>query len=252
VPGPAWIPYSFAVIMVAVSLYCLGRLVAARLWDRQNHADVNVSHVLMGAAMAGMLVPSHNPFPAALGESVFGVLALWFLVRSIRAAGQRGIAWRDEDAGHHLSHYPIHMVMSVAMIYMYAVGTPTGSGGHGLAMVMGGAGQVQRGYVTLSLLFIVVLFASAVWQLDSIARFSPARMRLAYAASPSVQLPGPTASSHLSQEAQATVRLAEPSADAAPAAAVAQGPRRLLAPRLEIGCHVAMCIAMGYMLIVML
>jgi hypothetical protein len=242
VPGPAWIPYSFAVIMVAISLYCLGRLVAARLWNRQNHADVNVSHVLMGAGMAGMFVPSHNPFPAALGESVFGALALWFLVRSIRAAGRRGIAWRDEDAGHHLSHYPIHMVMSVAMIYMYAVGAPVGSSGQGLAMVMG-AGHVQRGYVSLSLLFIVVLFASAVWQLDSVARFSPARMRLAYAASPSVQSPPPTPSEHF---AQAAVRLAGRSADAS------VGSRRLLAPRLEIACHVAMCIAMGYMLIVML
>jgi Domain of unknown function (DUF5134) len=244
VSGPAWIPYSFAIIMVAVSLYCLGRLVAARLWDLQNHADVNISHVLMGAAMAGMLVPSHNPFPAALGESVFGALALWFLVRSIRGAG-RGIAWRDEDAGHHLSHYPIHMVMSFAMIYMYAVGTPTGSSSQGLAMVMG-AGHVQRGYVSLSLLFIVVLFASAVWQLDSVARFSPARMRLAYAASPSARSPRAAPSSHLAHLAQATVRLADPSADA-PA-----GARRLLAPRLEIACHVAMCIAMGYMLIVML
>ena len=247
-PGPAWIPYSFAVVMVAVSLYCLARLVAARLWDRQNHADVNVSHVLMGAAMAGMLVPSNNPFPAGLGETVFGAMAIWFLIRSIRSAARGRIAWRDEDAGHGLSHYPIHMVMSLAMIYMYAVGTPT-SGSQGPVMAMG-AGQVQRGYVSLSLLFIAVLFASAVWQLDSIARFSPARMSLVYAAasSPSASLAQDTAnltSSSSSATAEAATGFGGRPSDV-------NGPRRLLAPRLEVGCHVAMCIAMGYMLIVML
>lgn len=244
-PGPAWIPYSFAIIMVAVSLYCVGRLVAARLWDRQNHADVNISHVLMGAGMAGMLVPSHNPFPAALGESAFGALALWFLVRSFRTFSRRGIAWGDDDAGHHLSHYPIHMVMAAAMVYMYAIGTPTGSSGQSTAMVMS-AGHIQRGYVSLSLLFIVVLFASAVWQLDSVARFSPARLSLAYAtssATPAI----PTAS--------AAAMASTASDNRAAAGSVATAVRTssgLLAPRLEIACHVAMCIAMGYMLIVML
>jgi hypothetical protein len=230
--------------MVAVSLYCLARLFAARLWDRQNDTDVNVSHVLMGAAMAGMFVPSHNPFPAGLGETVFGGLALWFLVKSIRAASWRRIAWRDEDAGHHRSHYPIHMVMSLAMIYMYAVGTPTGSDSQVASMVMG-VGRVQRGYVSLSLLFIVVLFASAVWQLDSIARFSPSRLSLAYAASPSALLSPSSEMAGRTGAEQATVRVGGHSGDAA-------APRRLLAPRLEVACHVSMCIAMGYMLIVML
>jgi Domain of unknown function (DUF5134) len=238
-PGPAWIPYSLAIIMVAVSLYCVGRLVAARLWDRQNNADVNVSHVLMGAGMAGMFVPSHNPFPAALGESVFGALALWFLVRSLRTVSRRRTAWRDDATDHHLSHYPIHMVMAAAMVYMYAIGTPTGSSGQSTAMVMS-AGHVQRGYVSLSLLFIVVLFASAVWQLDSVARFSPARLSLAYATTPAV----PTVSM-----ASTT---SEGRAEQGSVATAVRAPSGLIAPRLEIACHVAMCIAMGYMLIVML
>jgi hypothetical protein len=236
VPGPAWIPYSFALIMLAVSAYCLARLVAARLWHRRNHADVNISHVLMGAAMAGMLVPAHNPVSPGQGEAVFGALAVWFLVRTIRSASRRGIALRDEDAGHHLSHYPIHMVMSFAMIYMYAVGTPGEPGSPAPVMAMG-AGQVQHGYVSLSLLFIAVLFGSAVWQLDSVARFSPARMKLAYAASP---LPS------------TSLAVGMPESAASESSRAAVGSQRLLAPRLEIGCHVAMCIAMGYMLIVML
>jgi len=39
--------------MVAVSLYCIAWLIAARRRDRQNHVDVNVSHVAMGVGGIG-------------------------------------------------------------------------------------------------------------------------------------------------------------------------------------------------------
>jgi Domain of unknown function (DUF5134) len=178
VPGPAWIPYSLAAVMVAVSLYCVGRLIFARLWGRLNHTDVNVSHILMGAAMAGALVPSHNPVSRGVGEVVFGVLGAWFLARSgLFLARRAGSDRTGPPQDHHLSHYPIHMVMAGAMVYMYAVGTPR-VGGQGPAMLMSVTTAGPQGYVALSLLFVVGLFGSAVWQLDGITQFAPAGIRV--------------------------------------------------------------------------
>jgi hypothetical protein len=201
--------------MVAVSVYCIGRLVAARLWDRPNHADVNVSHMLMGAAMAGMLVPAHNPISNDFGEGIFGFLVLWFLFRSVQFVSLHGLSGHDEDGAHHLSHYTIHMLMAGAMTYMYALGMPITTSVTQPAVMMSQAGGAA-GYGALSLLFIVLLFGSAIWQLDSISRFAPAGAGLATAA------------------------------------AGGGGSPPMLAPRLEVACHIAMCITMGYMLVIML
>ena len=72
---PTWLAYGFAVLMVAVSVYCIGRLAVARRWGRRTHQDVNIAHVLMGSAMVGMLVPRWNLFPDAFWEIVFGAIA---------------------------------------------------------------------------------------------------------------------------------------------------------------------------------
>ena len=53
--SPAWLNDLFAAVMVVVAVYSAGRLVAARMWSRPTHVDVDAAHVLMGAAMAGML-----------------------------------------------------------------------------------------------------------------------------------------------------------------------------------------------------
>ena len=68
-PGsPTALPSSWC----AVSVYCIGRLALAQHWAGRNHVDVNVSHVLMGAAMVGMLVPRWKVLPDGLWELVFG------------------------------------------------------------------------------------------------------------------------------------------------------------------------------------
>ena len=35
---PTWLAYSFAVVMVAVSVYCIGRLALANRLGRRNHS----------------------------------------------------------------------------------------------------------------------------------------------------------------------------------------------------------------------
>lgn len=235
-PDPSWLGYLFAALMMAIGVYCLGRLLAVGRLGRRCHVDVNVGHVLMAFAMVGMLVPRWNVLPLGLWELVFAVMAVWFLVRATRAvrvvAGDRGLGSLAATEGSHARHYLIHMVMSCAMLYMYWLGLPvagpTGAVGGTSAMSGPPAGAGDPG---LTLFLIVVLLTSAVWQLDGIERWAPAR----------------------------TMTLATASGEG-PGAALADGgaparndpdERPWLAPRLEVGCHVAMCVTMAYMLVIM-
>jgi Domain of unknown function (DUF5134) len=230
VPHPTWLAYILAVIMVAVSLYCVARLIAARRWNRQNNLDVNVSHVLMGLAMAGMLVPRANKIPVGLWEVVFVAVALWFAAKGVRFLVQRGTANLDRRDAHHLSHLLIHMVMACAMLYLYLLAGPMTNAGNAV-MAMAPATGARANSAGLPLLFLVILFASAVWQLDGLSRFSPARVGLVMSGGP-----GP----------QAEIANADDSAT------VEHREEAWLAPRLEMSCHIAMCITMGYMLVLSL
>ncbi len=224
-PHPSWLAYGLAVLMVAVSVYCIARLVLFRRLGRRNHVDVNVSHVLMGFAMVGMLVPRWNVIPNAIWELVFGGIALYFLALSVQFVVKHGVRGTDGDHVSHLSHYSIHMVMGCAMLYMYWLGMPI-TAPSGTSSAMSGP-PVGVGDPGLTLLIIAVLIASAVWQTDSMSQFSPAR--------------------------QLAMSGAGGGATVVPTAGRTSGvdERPWLAPRLEIGCHVAMCFTMAYMLILM-
>ncbi|MGO8860917.1 MAG: DUF5134 domain-containing protein [Acidimicrobiales bacterium] len=230
-PHPTWLAYGFAVIMVVVSLYCVTRLLLAKRLRRSNHYDVNVSHVLMGLAMAGMLVPRWNFVSNGVWEVVFAFIALWFLALSVRFVARHGVSGIDDDHVHHISHYLIHMVMGCAMLYMYWLGTPMDGSNMSMHAASGSAGDPG-----LTLLLVAVLFGSAVWQLDTISKYSPAQAAMATVGATW----GPTGGEHASgcrtEDGNTNGDAVEP----------------FLAPRLEIGCHILMCITMGYMLILML
>jgi hypothetical protein len=227
---PAWLAYGFAVLMVSVSVYCIGRLAVAKRWRRRIRIDVNASHVLMGAAMVGMLVPRWKLLPGGLWEVVFGIIALWFLALGIRFVRQHGLAGTDDDHVHHLTHYLIHMVMACAMLYMYWLGMPiTARPGTNVTMMSGPPAGV--GDPGLTLLIIAVLLASAIWQLDAITEFSPRQLALSVAGEPLV--------------GTGTV-------GGASDGGLGQTEEPWLAPRLEMACHIAMCLTMGYMLVLML
>jgi hypothetical protein len=59
--GPAWLAAIFAAASLAVAVYCAGRLVVARGWHRLTELDTDGAHVVMGVAMAGMLVSGLRP-----------------------------------------------------------------------------------------------------------------------------------------------------------------------------------------------
>ena len=131
-------------------------------------------HIAMGVAMAGMLVADLNPLRSAVWEVVFVVLGVWFVWRCYTFVAQRGVTGRDEDHVHHLSHYATHLVMAMAMLYMYFAATTPGHGSTSTAMAMTATGTTTD-FVGLPLLFLFVLLASGVWELDGAERFAQNR-----------------------------------------------------------------------------
>jgi hypothetical protein len=220
---PTWLAYAFVAVVATVFVYSVGRLALAKRLGRRDHVAVTISHGLMGLAMVGMLVPRWSWIPAGAWELVFGALALYFSAVSVRFVAQHGFGGTESAHGHHLSHSGIHAVLDCAMLYMYWLGMPI-TGSRGSEMAMSGP-PTSAGDPGLTLLIIAVLLASAVSQLDAIGRFSPAS-QLALSA------------------------LGGGSTGAAPLPAGA-GNRPWLAPRAEVACHIAMCLSMGYMLVLM-
>jgi hypothetical protein len=222
VAHPTWLVYGFAAVMAWVSGFCVVRLALATHLGRQTHYDVNLSHVLMGVAMIGMLVPRWNAIPNGLWEIVFAVVALYFLALSARFVAVHGMRGIDDDHVHHISHYLIHAVLACGMLYMYWLGMPiTTMSGTDMSMSGPPHGAGDPG---LTLLLIGILVASAIWQLETIGEF---------ARQPGVAV-GAIAGALGGDPGKATEGCDD---------------RPWLAPRLEIGDHIAMCITMAYMLV---
>ena len=245
---PTWLVDTLAVVMIAISTYCVARLVAARVWGRALHRDINVAHVAMGTAMAGALVAGFRTLPDGAWELVFGALVLWFGASAARLVVRPALAAVDT---HHLSHNLTHMVMAGAMLYMFmetssssvAAATPAAA-----MSLMGGARGSAASLGGLTLVLVFILFASAVWHFDGLTRYTTARRQLAPVAS-SVPAHGTGAlmATVVAAPAGATTAQDVTMTDAAQAEQA-----HWLAPRLEMGCHIAMCITMGYMLVLLL
>jgi hypothetical protein len=244
VPHPIGLAYGFAALMLAVSFYCLGRLLLARRLGRRLDVAVNAAHVLMGLAMAGMLVPRWRLLPVGLWEAVFWFMVVWFLGSSLRFVARHGISGTGGDHRYHVTHHLVHMVMALAMLYMYAVGGAVA--GSRMSMVAGSsittgtASGPTGGNPTVALALIVVLLVSAVWQLDSVGHF--AQHPVVLGGRPEVASRGRSARA----EPDPVRRVGTGTVVTA-----AGDERPWLAPRLEIGCHVATCVTMAYMLILM-
>jgi hypothetical protein len=219
VTQPAGVVDVFAGVVIVVGAYCVGRLVAGRRLGRRSHYGVNAGHVLMAIAMVGMLVPHWEVLPVGLWEAVFATLTVVFAAMALRTVAGAGAGSLAGAAGRHVRHYAVHAVMSAAMLYMYRLGMP-GSGRSVLTAPMAGAGNPM-----VTSVLLVVLLASAVWQLDAIGRVRPVGV-------------------------VAVVGAGGATADAVEGGTSAAQDRPWLAPRLEAGCHIAMCLVMAYMLVV--
>jgi len=254
---PAWILDVFAAVMLLVAAVSAGQLIVARAWTRAGarDADIAISHLLMGIAMAGSLVASLTTLPKGAWVVVFAAMTAWFgwcLWQDSRGQGA-GAAIR----GHHAPH----LVHSAAMLYMFAaLAAPAPGGGSGMAGMAGGSpGGMQTLHApTLAFVFVLLLIAYTVRDLDRQAcadgyfhvvgrHFAPA---------PALATAGPAPAggpgggdgvvATMPRAAQAEAAVPEPAA-AEPAAE-----RLLLAPAVVKGCRVAMGVTMAFMLIIMI
>jgi len=213
---PAWIPEIFAAIMILVAEVSVGQLLAARAWTRRGGAgeDIAVSRLLMGVAMAGILVPGLSFLPNVAWEIVFAAMTAWF--------GWRLWRIRPAAAAVH-SPYARHLVLTAAMLYIFAALAAPSAAGPGMSMpgmdmpgTAGGSGLPTLRASTLALIFALLLIAFTVHDLDRQGRrFVPA-------------VSGPAA-------AAATETAAE---------------RLLLSPAVEKGCQVAIDVTMAFILII--
>jgi hypothetical protein len=218
--SPAWLTATFAAASLAVAVYCAGRLVVARRGHRPTELDTDGAHVIMGVAMAGMLVSGLRTLPSAIWEVVFAAAAVWFGYRMLQARrGAQSSPWRS-------SHPLPHLVECAAMVFMFLIlPAAAGAATSSTSMTMT-ATESRFSFLTLPL--AVYLFGYVVWLGDRVTLHAPA---LALATAPASAGPRPGYGS------------GSPSPEPA---------HPYLAPRCAAICKITMGITMGYMLILML
>jgi hypothetical protein len=246
VSSPSWLGYLLAASMIVTAVYCVSRLAVAGLRGRPTEPAVDIVHVLMGVAMAGMLVPRLSTLPDGAWEATFGAAVAWFGWHAVRA-------YRASGTGGRPAHQLPHLLASGAMLYMFLAVTPARTGPPVTAIGMAGGPAGTARFPVLALALALALFGYVMWitdRLSSVPAVAAIGLALAGAgpARPGTGSPG-----------RMTAAAAVPAAagDAAPggdAAASRPGPRRgvPLSPRLAACCEIVMGITMGYMLIVML
>jgi hypothetical protein len=233
--------------MIATAVYCVSRMVAAWRWRRPTEYDVDGVHVLMGAGMAGMLVPRLNPAAGSGwhvgGAAVFGAAMVWFGWRTIRG-------YRDGRAGPHADAHPRqhgtaahpgqHLLASGAMLYMF-LATPSVTAG-GLAARRTAMAAAGARIPTFALLLAVALFGYVIWTTDRLTSLAPAAATVAVSGQASVPA---TVTGGASGQAPVPAAVAADGQAPVPAAPA-------MSLRLAAGCEIVMGVAMGYMLITML
>jgi Domain of unknown function (DUF5134) len=239
VTAPAWLAGGFAALMILIAACCASRLAIWRLRGRYTELDADGLHVLMGVAMAGMLEPRLSLIPVTFWRAAFAAAGAWFAWQAIRARSRRRPgSWR-------CAHPAPHAVECAAMIYMLL---PAGSAlaGHAPAATMAGmtgAVGAAAGNPALTLVLALFMLGYLLWTTDRLTTLSRARSATARGATMSRQsaaTPAPAAGS--AQGAPGPARTAH--------AGAAPGPA--LAPRFAACYKIAMSIAMGYMLILMI
>jgi Domain of unknown function (DUF5134) len=225
--NPSWLYYLFAVAMLAVAAYGACLLAISFSLNDPLGRDIDIAHLFMGVAMAGMFVADWAFWPSGFWELVFFLLMVWFIFRSIQSIQLFGL---------HVPHQGIHAAMSFAMLMMYWF--PMGSSTTGMSMSMSSSSHaiLDPG---IGLLLAFLFFGSAIFTLAS---------------------PNKGAShhgTHVLPHVRVLATAGAPSEDGAEEVGsfrhATSGPlARITSPVLEDLSHVVMCVGMGFMLILML
>jgi hypothetical protein len=222
---PAWLYYLFGALMLAVAAYCLTLLSLGVVTNRPAGRDVEISHLFMGVAMAGMFVGSWSFGSNAFWEIVFALLMVWFLVAGIQSVQRYGL---------HLPHALIHAVMNFTMLLMYWF--PMGTSPGAMSMSMSPASSSGRLDPGLALVLASLLCASAVFTLAS-----PVKGRTHFG-------------SHAPLYAMSGLagRPTDTGRSVGPTTSKVVGIEEIVAtPWLVDVSHVVMCVAMAFMLILL-
>jgi hypothetical protein len=216
---PSWLYYLFGTVMLAVAAYGVGLLIFSVTGRHHSGRDVDIAHIFMGVSMAGMFVGNWAFGPSAIWEFVFAALTSWFAARSIRSVRRFGL---------HKPHEAIHAAMSLAMLLMYLYPLGSMAGVTGMTMSSSASGLDPGVGFVLTLSFL----ASAVFTLASPVKGAShhGTHAFAYAAVTAGSESGPEHSSRHDASMLETV---------------------VTDPWLEDLSHVVMCVAMGFMLILM-
>lgn len=166
---PVWLTDVFAAAVLGVAAFCAGRLVVARWTRRPVEVDSDAGHVLMGTAMAGMLVTGLRVASASGWIVVFGACMVWFswrLVRSRRATISN--PWLCPEPGPHLVESGA-MVLMLLAVPVAPSGSHPADGMNGMNMSAGGSHLSF-----LSLLLAVFMVGYVVWLADRFPLRAPA------------------------------------------------------------------------------
>jgi hypothetical protein len=226
--GQPWLAATFAVIMIVTSGYCLTRLAVSWRQHRPTDRQVDSMHVLMGVAMAGMLVPRLRLLWAGGWEITFAVGAALFAWRIALAARRRAARGRAARGGAACgraatsrwpSHDAQHLLSCAAMVYMLALLAPLAIRAASANSAMAGMGGSAASGSAVPLVLAVTLLGCVVWTADRMSSIAPvAALAAAGGGTPDQLTPAPVP----------------------------------LSPRLSACCEIAMGVTMGYMLIVMI
>jgi cytochrome b561 len=242
--GPSWLAWTFASVMIITAVYCLARLLASWRQHRRSDRQVDAIHVLMGVAMAGMLVPRLRVFWVGGWEVIFGIGAAWFAWLAVREF--RGQRTAGGQPGHHLQH----MLACVAMLYMFLAVTTTAKAASG-GTAMSGMTAGTAHFPTLALVLALALFGYVIWTTDRLSSLAPVAM-LAVQGRPAPILVGDGVGGRgiSMTDARDEDHGTAPRTDSR--AASGRDRAAPLSPRLAACCEIAMGVTMGYMLILML
>jgi hypothetical protein len=262
---PAWLLDSLAAVMLVVAALSAARLVAARRWPGGSGATpayVDIAHLLMAIAMAGMLAASLQTLPDRAWEVIFGLMTAFFtcrVVRDARVSGLRALAG---------GHCAPHLIHAASMLYMFLALTGPLAGGSGGMTGMASTGAGSAGtleFPALAFVFTLLLVSYNVWDLDQLSgpgvsghyRLAPGRV------APVAVLAGAASGGTARELAGTEPVIAGAARETGPAhsgpglASAGGGPadgqdRGILAPWVAVSCRIAMGVAMAFMLVIMI
>jgi Domain of unknown function (DUF5134) len=161
--GPPWLAAIFGVLVIVAAAATLVRIVVAWRTRRATDWEIDIHNVLMGVSMAGMLVPSLLIVTAGPSTTIWLIVwiitTLWFAVSVVRHTGPNDA--RQQRARHHVAH----LVMSGAMIYMFAV-FGVASSGEMSSDGMSGFGSGGLAFPSLDYAFVIFMVGYAVLVVD--------------------------------------------------------------------------------------